>query len=178
MIRHSMLLAVAGAVMAPVILASQALADGVPPAPAAGPSAKPSAPTAGGFAPPPSCLRDFTPLRDETLLRGRLVRAASERHVPAAEACRLVHDYELAQTKMIDFAVSHAESCGIPAKITDQLRAGHDSSVTLLKKVCTSTQQVPMHATARSDGRPDRDGAVEGRAAFGRVRTETGLSAS
>lgn len=151
MIRHSSLPA-SCAVLAALILANQALADGALPAPAAGPAATPSAPAAGGYTPPPGCLSDFAPLRDETLLRGRLVRAASERHVPAAEACRLVHDYELAQTRMIDFAVSHAESCGIPARITDQLRAGHDSTVTLLKKVCTSTQQVPMHETARSRG--------------------------
>ena len=103
-----------------------------------------------GFKPPESCLKEFTPLRDETLLRGRLIKAAGERHVPNAEACRLVHDYELAQSKMIDFAMAHAETCGIPAKITDQLKAGHESTVALMKKVCTLTERAPAGSGDRA----------------------------
>lgn len=145
MIRRSLRPLVALAALA---LAGQALAQGPSPGTAqtgnpSPPAVMPSRPLAGGFKPPPSCLKEFTPLRDETLLRGRLIRAASEQHAPTAEACRLVHDYELAQSKMIDYAVTHAETCGIPAKITDQLRAGHESTVALMKKVCTLTGLEP-----------------------------------
>lgn len=138
---------------AAMVLAGEALAQGPMPA---GAQTNPSAPAGasrplgGGFKPPPSCLKEFTPLRDETLLRGRLIRAAGERHAPNAEACRLVHDYELAQSKMIDFAVAHAETCGIPAKITDQLRAGHENTVALMKKVCTLTQRAPLEPGDRA----------------------------
>ncbi|WP_244425088.1 hypothetical protein [Bradyrhizobium sp. STM 3843] len=129
MIKRSLRPLVALAAMA---LAGQALAQGSSPGAAQ-----------TGFKPPESCLKEFTPLRDETLLRGRLIKAAGERHAPDAEACRLVHDYELAQSKMIDFAMAHAQTCGIPAKITDQLKAGHESTVALMKKVCTLTQRAP-----------------------------------
>ena len=145
MIRRLLTPLVALAVLA---LAGQALAQGASPGTAqtgnpSPSSAAPSRPLAGSFKPPESCLKEFTPLRDETLRRGRLIRAAGEHHTPDAEACRLVHDYELAQTKMIDFAVTHAETCGIPAKITDQLKLGHESTMALMKKVCTLTQRRP-----------------------------------
>ncbi|MGJ4941695.1 hypothetical protein ACQR1W_14065 [Bradyrhizobium sp. HKCCYLS1011] len=125
--------------LAAMVLAGQALAQGSSPG-----AAQP------GFKPPESCLKEFTPLRDETLLRGRLIKAAGERHAPNAEACRLVHDYELAQSKMIDFAMAHAETCGIPAKITDQLKAGHESTVALMKKVCTLTERAPAGSGDRA----------------------------
>ncbi|WP_315766690.1 MULTISPECIES: hypothetical protein [unclassified Bradyrhizobium] len=152
MIRRSLKPLVALAALA---LAGQASAQGSSPGTAqtgnpSPPAVAPSRPLGGGFKPPESCLKEFTPLRDETLLRGRLMRAAGERHAPNAEACRLVHDYELAQSKMIDFAVAHAETCGIPAKITNQLRAGHESTVALMKKVCTLTQRAPVEPGDRA----------------------------
>ncbi|SMX60842.1 conserved protein of unknown function [Bradyrhizobium sp. ORS 285] len=92
-----------------------------------------------GFRPPESCLKDFTPLRDETARRAKLLKAATGRRFAPGEACQLVHDYELAQTKMIDYAVAHASLCGIPAKITDQLKANHENTLTVMRKVCTAT---------------------------------------
>jgi len=92
-----------------------------------------------GFRPPESCLKEFTPLRDETARRAKLLKTATERRFAPGEACQLVHDYELAQTKMIDYAVAHASMCGIPANITDQLRANHENTLTVMRKVCTVT---------------------------------------
>ena len=108
----------------------------------------------GGFRPPESCLREFTPLRDETARRAKLIKAATEQHrVPANEACQLVHDYELAQTKMIDYAVAHASMCGIPPKITDQLRANHENTLALMRKLCTATHNIESRDRAvRGDG--------------------------
>ncbi len=108
---------------------------------------------AGGFRPPESCLKEFTPLRDETVRRAKLIKAATERRVASGEACRLVHELELAQTKMIDYAVAHASTCGIPGNITDQLKANHQNTLTVMRKVCTETLNVE---------RPDRATAVDG----------------
>ncbi|MGJ5178771.1 hypothetical protein ACQR16_27905 [Bradyrhizobium oligotrophicum] len=94
---------------------------------------------APGFRPPESCLKEFTPLRDEAARRAKLLKAATERRFAPGEACQLVHDYELAQTKMLDYAVAHASMCGIPAKITDQLKANHENTLTVMRKVCTAT---------------------------------------
>ncbi|WP_316158096.1 MULTISPECIES: hypothetical protein [unclassified Bradyrhizobium] len=94
---------------------------------------------AAGFRPPETCLKEFTPLRDETARRAKLLKAATERRFAPGEACQLVHDYELAQTKMIDYAVAHASLCGIPPKITDQLKANHENTLAVMRKVCTAT---------------------------------------
>ncbi|MGJ4997981.1 hypothetical protein ACQR0Z_26405 [Bradyrhizobium sp. HKCCYLS3077] len=101
--------------------------------------AVPGSPGVAGFRPPESCLKEFTPLRDETARRAKLLKAATERRFAPGEACQLVHDYELAQTKMIDYAVAHASMCGIPAKITDQLKANHANTLAVMRKVCTVT---------------------------------------
>ncbi|CCD96701.1 conserved exported hypothetical protein [Bradyrhizobium sp. ORS 375] len=93
----------------------------------------------GGFRPPESCLKEFTPLRDEAARRAQLLKMTPGRRFAPGEACRLVHDYELAQTKMIEYAVAHASTCGIPAKITDQLKANHENTLTVMRKVCTVT---------------------------------------
>ena len=102
-------------------------------------SAGPGGPATAGFRPPESCLKEFTPLRDETASRAKLIKAATERRFAPGEACQLVHEYELAQTKMIDYAVAHASTCGIPPKITDQLKANHENTLAVMRKVCTAT---------------------------------------
>ena len=112
-------------------------------------------PAVGGFHPPESCLKEFTPLRDETVRRARLIKAATEHRVPPGEACRLVHELELAQTKMIDYAVAHASTCGIPGDITDQLKANHQTTLAVMRKVCTVTQNIDHSGRGTSvDGLP------------------------
>ncbi|WP_240535615.1 hypothetical protein [Bradyrhizobium sp. STM 3809] len=96
----------------------------------------------GNFRPPESCLKEFTPLRDEAARRAQLLKMAPGHRFAPGEACRLVHDYELAQTKMLEYAVAHASTCGIPAKITDQLKANHENTLTVMRKVCTVTWNV------------------------------------
>lgn len=102
-------------------------------------AAGPGGPATAGFRPPESCLKEFTPLRDETARHAKLIKAATERRFAPGEACQLVHEYELAQTKMIDYAVAHASTCGIPPKITDQLKANHENTLAVMRKVCTAT---------------------------------------
>ncbi|CAL79756.1 hypothetical protein BRADO6104 [Bradyrhizobium sp. ORS 278] len=104
--------------------------------------AAPGGAAMSGFRPPESCLKEFTPLRDEAARRAQLLKMSPGRRFAPGEACRLVHDYELAQNKMLDYAVAHASTCGIPAKITDQLKANHENTLTVMRKVCTVTWNV------------------------------------
>ncbi|MGJ4952379.1 hypothetical protein ACQR07_28640 [Bradyrhizobium sp. HKCCYLS20291] len=123
-------------------LTGACLANDKAAAPTADPVSPPAAGTAAGFRPPESCLKEFTPLRDETTRRAKLIKAAKERRFGPGEACQLVHDYELAQTKMIDYAVAHASMCGIPPTITDQLKVHHENTLALMRKVCTATHNI------------------------------------
>jgi hypothetical protein len=132
-----------------------------PPVNAAAPSASTGAPAsfpAGGAAPitgsafergpaPPSqgaqddCMKAFIPLREEAEKRGKLIKAASERHASPEEACKLIGNFGQAETKMIKYVESRAAKCGIPQQIADQLKNGHKNTEAMQKKVCAVAQQ-------------------------------------
>jgi hypothetical protein len=120
-----------------------------------------AAPIAGGgaFGPPPgamppsggpsqACMKNFVPLREEAEKRGRLIKAASDRHAPPDEACKLIGAYGQAELKMIKYVEGNSVKCGIPAQIADQLKAGHKNTEALEKKVCAVAEQVQKRGPA------------------------------
>jgi len=96
-------------------------------------------PAAGGA--PEACMKGFIPLRQEAEKRGKLIKAASDRHAGPDEACKLISSYSQAEIKMIEYVKSHTAQCGIPPQVTDQLKNGHKSTEALEKKVCGVAQQ-------------------------------------
>ncbi|MBR0712573.1 hypothetical protein [Bradyrhizobium liaoningense] len=105
---------------------------------------------AGAFsAAPPSqagpgeqCMKGFLPLREETEKRGKLIKAASDRHAPPDEACNLIRNFSQAELKMMKFVEANSAKCGIPQQVTDQLKAGHKNTEGMLAKVCNVAQQM------------------------------------
>lgn len=110
----------------------------------------------GGFsAAPPTqagpgadCMKEFIPLREEAEKRGKLIKAASDRHAPPEEACKLIGNYSQAEAKMIKYIDSHASKCGIPAQVGDQMKAGHKNTEAMQKKVCQVAQQMQQRGAA------------------------------
>ncbi len=110
-----------------------------------------AAPISGGFSPAPAaggqaggdaaCMDGFVPLRKEAERRGNLIKAASDRRAPPAEACKLIGNFSQSEVKMIKYVESHAQKCGIPAQIHQQLADGHKNTEKLLKQVCGIAQQ-------------------------------------
>ena len=104
----------------------------------------------GGFsAAPPTqsgpgedCMKAFVPLREEAEKRGKLIKAASDRHAPPEEACKLIGNFSQAEAKMIEYVKSHAAKCGIPPQIGDQMKNGHKNTEAMQKKVCMVAQQM------------------------------------
>jgi len=94
---------------------------------------------AGG--PSDDCMKGFVPLREEAEKRGKLIKAASDRHAPPDEACKLIGNFGQAEIKMIKYVESHAAKCGIPPQISDQLKNGHKNTENMQKKVCQVAQQ-------------------------------------
>jgi hypothetical protein len=121
--------------------------------------AAPSSFPAGGAAPitgsaferapaPPSqagpsdeCMKGFVPLREEAEKRGKLIKAASERHASPEEACKLIGNFGKAEVNMIKYVETYSAKCGIPPQISDQLKNGHKNTETMQKKVCSVAQQ-------------------------------------
>ena len=113
---------------------------------------------AGGFGPPPgappqggpadACMKGFVPLREEAEKRGKMIKAAGDRHASPDEACKLIANYGQAELKMISYVEKNASKCGIPPQIADQLKGGHKSTEALQKKVCTAAEQMKNRAPA------------------------------
>jgi hypothetical protein len=116
---------------------------GFPSAPMAAPPTQ-----AGGSA--DKCMKEFLPLREDAEKRGKLIKAASDRHAPPEEACKLIGNFGQAELKMIKYVEANAAKCGIPPQIPDQLKNGHKNTETMLKRVCDAAQNQPRGAAGPS----------------------------
>jgi len=126
--------------------------------PPALPSAAAASRTGSAFERPPAppsqvgpsdaCMKGFVPLREEAEKRGKMIRAASERHASPDEACKLIKNFGQAEIKMIKYVDSHAAKCGIPPQISDQLKLGHKNTESMKTKVCAVAQQMQQREPA------------------------------
>jgi hypothetical protein len=94
------------------------------------------------------CMKAFTPLREDAEKRGKMIKAASERHAPPDEACKLIGNYSQAEIKMIKYVETNSSRCGIPPQISDQLKGGHKNTENMLQKVCSVAQQQQQRGPA------------------------------
>jgi hypothetical protein len=101
-----------------------------------------------GGAPADDCMRQFVPLREEAEKRGKLIKAASDRHASPDEACKLIRSFGQAEIKMISYVETNASKCGIPPQISDQLKNGHKNTEKMQTQVCTVAQQQQQRGPA------------------------------
>ena len=80
-------------------------------------------------------------MREEAEKRGKLIKAASDRHASPDEACKLIGSFGQAEIKMIKYVETNASKCGIPPQISDQLKNGHKNTEKMQKQVCNVAQQ-------------------------------------
>jgi hypothetical protein len=124
-----------------------------------GPSAFPSGgapPVGGGFspagpqagAPSDDCMNGFMPLRTEAEKRGALIKAASDRHAPPDQACKLIQNFAQSELKMIKYIDSHMQKCGIPPQVGDQLKTGHKNTERMMTQVCEAAKQMQARGPA------------------------------
>ena len=137
------------------------------------PSAFPSTgapPVTGGFAQPVNqagppggedCMNEFVPLREEAEKRGKMIKAASERHAPPDEICKLVKNLlPEAELKMMKFIKSHQQKCGIPPQVAEQMRNGHKNTEGDAEKGLRCGQQQQAQRPGRSH--PERSAGFVG----------------
>jgi hypothetical protein len=108
-------------------------------APVGGFGGAPAGPSMGGGG--DECMKGFMPLRQEAEKRGKLIKAASDRHAPPDEACKLIGNFGVAEVKMLKYVEGHVTQCGIPPQVLEQLRTGHKNTEGMLQKVCAVAQQ-------------------------------------
>jgi hypothetical protein len=94
------------------------------------------------------CMKGFMPLREEAEKRGKMIKAASDRHAPPQEACKLIGNFGQAELKMIKYVETNAAKCGIPSQVADQMKAGHKNTEKMQKQVCDVAQQAQQRGPA------------------------------
>src|SRR4051795_5061973 len=92
-------------------------------------------PPSGGAGPSDACMKGFVPLREDAEKRGKLIKAASDRHAPPDEACKLLENYSKAELKMMEYVKHNSAKCGIPPQISEQMKKGHVGTEAMIKKV-------------------------------------------
>ena len=97
-------------------------------------------PTQAG--PGEDCMKAFMPLREDAEKRGKLIKAASDRHATPDEACKLIRSFSQAEIKMIKYIETHAAKCGIPPNVGAQMKEGHKNTEAMQTKVCNVAQQM------------------------------------
>jgi hypothetical protein len=110
---------------------------------------------AGPVGPPPqaaggpseACMKNFVPLREDAEKRGKLIRAAMERHAQPDETCKLIESYSQAEIKMMKYVQLNSTKCGIPPQISEQMKKGHEGTQATLKK-CTAAAQAQQRGPA------------------------------
>jgi hypothetical protein len=107
---------------------------------------RPPAPQSAGSQ--DACMKSFVPLREEAEKRGKMIKAASDRHAPPAEACKLIQNFGQAELKMIKYIETNSAKCGIPPQIAEQLKGGHKNTEAMQKKVCDVAQQAQTRGPA------------------------------
>ena len=117
-------------------------------APPVGGFGAPAQPSMGGGGPSEACMKGFMPLREEAERRGKLIKGASDRRAPPAEACKLIGNYGQAEIKMIKFVETHATECGIPPQVMDQLKTGHKNTEGIQQRICGIAQQAAQQKPA------------------------------
>lgn len=108
----------------------------------------PAPPTRAGGGPSPACMNGFVPLREEAEKRGKLIKAAGDRHAGPEEACKLIRNYAAAEVKMIKYVEANSAKCSIPPQVTDQLKAGHKNTEGLEQRVCGVAEQMKTRGPA------------------------------
>ena len=114
--------------------------SGAAPIAGTGAAAAPMAPRPQASGPSDACMKNFVPLREEAEKRGKLIKAASDRHAQPDEACKLIESFSKAELKMMEYVKLNSEKCGIPPQISEQMKKGHAGTEAMLKKVCTAAQ--------------------------------------
>jgi hypothetical protein len=148
-------LIVLSALAVATISADAALAQGTFPAPLPGQGATTgvgplsASPLVGATPTPASeCMKGFYPLREDAETKGKMIKAASDRHASPEEACKLIGAYSAAEVKMMKYVEANAGGCGIPGSVMEQLKAGHKNTEGLLQKVCSIVERIKARGSA------------------------------
>jgi hypothetical protein len=104
------------------------------PAPSMGPG-----PSAG--MPPPPCIQQFLPLRQEAEKRAGVLQTGITKKKSAPEICQLFRSFSDAEGKVVKFAVANQAGCGIPPDAVASMKKNHAKTNEVRDKVCAVAEK-------------------------------------
>ena len=121
--------------------------NGAAPIAGGAPTQPMGAPPSAAAGPSDACMKGFMPLREDAEKRGKLVKAAMERHAQPDETCKLIENYSQAELKMMKYVQLNQTKCNIPPQISEQMKKGHEGTQATLKK-CNAAAQAQARGPA------------------------------
>ncbi len=85
-------------------------------------------------------------MREIAATKAKAIRAASDRHAPATEACALFNAFSAAEIKMIKYAEDNAVWCGIPPQVLVGIKKEHVKTGEIRTRVCQAAAAPPRPA--------------------------------
>src|SRR5215831_19666385 len=85
--------------------------------------------------PPPAC-QQLLSSRDDVTKHGQALQAAGQKKVPPEELCKLFKVFLSAEDKMLKGLEEHSATCGVPAEVLKQVKAGHSKASQMGKQIC------------------------------------------
>jgi hypothetical protein len=122
--------------------------NGAAPIAGGAPTQPMGAPPPGAAGPSDACMKGFMPLREEAEKRGKVIKAAMERHAQPEETCKLIESYSSAELKMMEYVKLNQAKCQIPAQISEQMKKGHEGTQATLKKCNAAAQAAQQRGPA------------------------------
>ena len=83
-----------------------------------------------------NCAQDFLALRTDAETKGKALRAAGDRKVPATELCPLFRRFSEAEAKIVRFLEQNQAWCQVPPEIVKNAKTNHAKTVQLRTRVC------------------------------------------
>ena len=96
-------------------------------------------------APPPAC-QELLSNRDEVTKHGKALQAAGQKKAPPDELCKLFKTFLSVEDKMLKGLEEHSATCGVPAEVLKQVKAGHSKASQMGKQICDVAAQGPRQA--------------------------------
>ena len=82
------------------------------------------------------CLAPFDALHLDAKAKGELVRTLDQSSMVQSGRCRLVINYEAAQTRVINYMRENQERCRFRREYRDAVNATHSATKKLMMKIC------------------------------------------
>ncbi len=96
-------------------------------------------------APPPAC-QQLLSNRDEVNKHGQALQAAGQKKAPPDELCKLFKTFIAVESKMVKGLEENSATCGVPAEVVKQIKAGHTKASQMGKQICDAAAQGPRQA--------------------------------